>query len=355
MTVQKKYKYALNGIWLFGIGNATLNAIMQLVNMKEGEGFNWERFTVAFIKGGAIGGGCGFLIGARKDYLNTKELPLNAAALLHEAALSIRMQKTDHQYVSLEKKADWIKQILCVEYAGKLKIDPFYFGSTQKNIALHDHFDIDICIMFKIGSFSSVQDAADDLLETFERYKGIHGIEKVRKQKKSVGLFFTINGTQRKIDLLPMKASHKDKKSGAGYIHVRGDLFTSASRMKTDVLMQNKMKISPVQEKLILLVKKWKSEMQLPLSSHLVTYLVLDLYECYRGQMKGTLANKLICLVEHIEQYIDNMRLTTIENSNNVLTDISQLDKQLIRQACRIVLDDYEYQPNSLVRHFGVL
>lgn len=350
--MQKRYKYALNGFWLFGIGNAKLNAIRQLATMKEGETFNWERFAIAFLKGGVVGGGGGFLIGARKDYLNSKELPLNTAALLHVTASGIRMQKTDHQYVSLQKKGEWIKQVLRAEYAGKLKMDPFEFGSTQKNTALHDHFDIDICVMFKPGSFSSVQDAADDLLETFKRYEGIHGIEKVRKQSKSVGLLFSINGTQRRIDLLPMKASHKDMKSGSGYIHVRGDLFTTGSRMKTDVLLQNKMRLSPVQEKLILLVKKWKTEMQLPLSSHLITYLVLDVYDCNRGQMKGTLANKLIRLLEHIERHIETMRLATIENSNNVLTDINQGDKQYIKQACRKVLDDYAYQPNSLANHF---
>lgn len=353
--MKKRYKYALNGFWLFGIGNATLNAIRQLATMKEGDTFNWERFAIAFLKGGAFGGGGGFLIGARKDYINKKELPLNTAALLHEAALGIRMQKTDHQYVSLQKKAEWIKQVLYAEYAGKLKMDPFEFGSTEKNTALHEHFDIDICVMFKPRSFSSTQVAADDLYETFKRYEGIHGIENVRKQSKSIGLFFTINDTQRRIDLLPMKATYQDTKKGSGYIHVRGDWFTAGSRMKTDVLMQNKIKISPVQEKLILLVKRWKTEIQLPLSSHLVTYLVLDVYDCNRGEMKGTLANKLIRLLKHIERYIESMRLTTFENSNNVLTDISQADKQHIRQACRKVLDDYEYQPNSLVKHFGDL
>ncbi len=352
--MKKSYKYARNGFWLFGIGNATLNAIKQLSAMKEGDTFNWEQFAVAFLKGGTVGGTGGFLIGACEDYYNENQTPLNTAAILHQSVADIRLQRNDHQYVSLQKKSDWIKEVLRSEYADKLKIDPFAFGSTEKNTALHDHFDIDLCVMFNPRSFVSTEAASNDLYETFKKYEGIRGIEKVRKQRKSVGLLFTINGTPRRIDLLPLKASYKGKNNGAGYIHVRGNWLTPGSRMKTDVLLQNGISLSPVQQKLVLLVKKWKNDLQLPISSHLITYVVLDLYACNRGQMHGTLADKLIRLMEHIESYIETMRLTTIENSNNVLTDIAWEDKQLIRSACKKVLDDYAYQPNSLVEHFGV-
>lgn len=322
--------------------------------MKGGDKFNWEQFALAFLKGGAVGGGGGFLIGAGKDYFNEDQAPLNTAAILHQSVADIRLQKNDHQFVSLQKKADWIKEVLRSEYAEKLKVDPFEFGSTQKNTALNDQFDIDICVMFNPRSFVSTEAASDDLYETFKKYEGIRGIEKVRRQSKSIGLLFTINGMPRRIDLLPLKASHQQKNNGAGYIHVRGNWLTPGTRMKTDVLLQIGMSLSPVQQKLVLLVKKWKNDLQLPISSHLITYIVLDLYACNRGQMYGTLADKLIRLMEHIENYIETMRLTTIENSNNVLTDIAWEDKQQIRSACKKVLDDYAYQPNSLVKHFGV-
>lgn len=49
-----------------------------------------------------------------------------------------------------------------------------------------------------------------------------------------------------------------------------------------------------------------------------------------------------------------NGNLTTIENTNNILTDISTNDENAIRMACKRLIDEYEYQPNSILNHFDI-
>lgn len=352
--MKKTYKYARNGFFLVGFGFAAVNTIKQLVNKKPAEKFDWEQLIAAFLKGGVIGGGGGLIIGAGTDYFNSKETPINTAAALSAVVSDIRLDKTDGRYVTLKEKADWIIDVLKTEYGDKLKVTPFLFGSTEKGIALNDNFDIDICIPFKPRSFSSTADLAEDLFDTMKKYEGIHGIIKVRKQNKSVGLLFNISNREYKIDLFPVKTSYKDKDCTSGYFHVRGDFFNSGSRMKTDVSLQNNMQLTAVQEKLMLLLKKWKTAENIPINSHLLMYLVIDTYDYNRGLMNGNLTTKLIMVLRHIEQNIEVLRLTTIENTNNILTDISTNDKYAIRMACKRVIDEYEYQPNSILNHFDI-
>lgn len=47
----------------------------------------------------------------------------------------------------------------------------------------------------------------------------------------------------------------------------------------------------------------------------------------------------------HISENINTAFIRSIENSNNVLTDISAESKRLIAEACKKVVDEYEYQP----------
>ena len=57
-------------------------------------------------------------------------------------------------------------------------------------------------------------------------------------------------------------------------------------------------------------------------------------------------------LIEHIEENISYKRIVCVENTSNVLTDISDSDKEIIRQKCENILKDYNYQPNSILEYF---
>ncbi len=57
-------------------------------------------------------------------------------------------------------------------------------------------------------------------------------------------------------------------------------------------------------------------------------------------------------VLSHIRNNIDTIYLTSIENTNNVLTDIPENDKMVIKSACNKVIEDYQYQPNSIIEYF---
>lgn len=59
-------------------------------------------------------------------------------------------------------------------------------------------------------------------------------------------------------------------------------------------------------------------------------------------------------VLDHISKKMDIAVIRSIENSNNVLTDISNSKKLEVVRACKKVIEEYEYQPNSLVDIFGV-
>lgn len=102
----------------------------------------------------------------------------------------------------------------------------------------------------------------------------------------------------------------------------------------------------------MIILKHWKKKNDLPISSHLLENYVLDAYSYYKYKIPKTITKKVIMVLEHIKESIDSNVIRSVENTNNVLTNISDNSKQQIIYACKNAIEDYEYQPNSVVEIF---
>jgi hypothetical protein len=355
--MSKTIKYAVEGAISIGLLNAALNAGRQLDEMNEipGQKFDWARLLLAGGKGalaGAIGGG---LIGAIEDHYNNLEKPLDTDAFLYNVASKVKLNNEDANYLKLQQKADLLIALLKEEYSRKLASVPFRIGSTEKGTALRNKFDIDIALSFKKNSFKSTAEMFKDVADFLDSKAGTYSIIKVRDQTVSIGVFVLINQKEYKIDVVPKKRTSTSGKNKSGYLFVNDSSFwiNNSSYTKTDFHVLNSIKLTEAQKKIIIVLKHWKVKNDLPLSSHLLESLVLDAYDVNRYRIPKRFTGKVVMVLRHIADNLDVAFIRSVENTNNVLTNISAESKATIIDACIKAVQDYEYQPNSILDTFG--
>lgn len=347
--MNKKTKYAINGALVGGTVFGILDGLKQYNEIQESSDkyFDWSRFLLAIGKGAALGGAGGFLIGAWVDYENSKIRPVNTDLSLINLSDKIRLDDSDSIYVKLKEKGQSLIFMLLTRYGSDIESTP-RLGSTVNGTALKGNFDIDYAVNFKHYAFRNIGQMFDSVHDFFEDSVGKNGILRVRRQRKSIGVFVNINGTEHKIDFAPCKLS-KGKRNGAGYLHVNDDsLFGTSTYTKTNVRELNKIRLSHTQKRIVLLLKNWKEKNDLPLSSHLLQNMVLDAYAFAPSIPKG-FTKKVVMVLRHMADNLHVAFIRGVENTNNVITAIPQSDKDIIADAAKEVINKYEYQPNSIL------
>ncbi len=349
--MDKKTKYAGNGALIGGIIKAAINTYKQLNenNQTPNKSFDWWELFGETVKGAAIGGGAGLLLGAIVDNENSQQNPINTDAFLFAVINDISLDKNDPEYKWLDNKAHRLVEILKKEFNDKLQGEPIRLGSTEKGTALSDSFDIDICLSFKPNSFSSTEEMYSRIMNIMENLKGTESIVKIREQRKSIGVILERRGHEYKIDIVPYKLTKTGKNSTAGYLYVNGS--EKSSFVKTDVHALNSLKLSETQKKIVIVLKHWKNTNDIPLSSHLLENLVLDAYD--RNPIPRQFTQKVIMVLRHIRDKLNVAVIRGVENSNNILTNISDSKKATIISACKVAIEDYEYHPNKITELFG--
>lgn len=350
--MNKAAKYGRNAAIFGGAGNAILNAIKQLNEMKKNPElkFSWKSFFMAGAKGAVVCGSAGWAIGTIVDNNNANTKAIATVPLLYSYIDKVRLDKNDWAYRQLCEKADWLISKLKAEFGKELSTQPYRFGSTEMGTALGVNADIDICLPLRAKYFSSTEDMFFIVQEFLESFVGVNNIIKVRSQKKSIGVFFQIRGYEGKVDILPQRITPKRGNKHSGYLYVNNaGLFQKPSHTKTNPNLLKGVKLSQTQKNILILLKDWKIKESLPMSSHLLQNLILDAYDYNRNFIPRDFAKKIIMVLRHISENINTAYIRSIENSNNILTDISQEDKRCIADACKKVVDEYEYQPNSIL------
>ena len=353
--MSKTLKYARNGAIAGGIGFLLLNLIKQLVKINEDpkSKFDWEDFLLSGGKGALIGGGTGLVAGGITDINNSLEKPLNTSSILNIAISEMTLNKQDHSYQLLSTKAEDITNLINVNFKEKLGGSIVRIGSTEENTALADDFDIDISVPFAPKSFTSTEAMYDELFYFLKDNLKDNNLIEVRAQRKSIGLLFNLAGNELKIDVVPYKLTPKKGNKTSGYLFVNNDsFFKNDSYTKTDIASLKEVKLTPTQQKIHVGIKAWKKNYNIPISSHLVKHLILDAYKANEGKIPRDFTKKLLMVVLHIRNEINFKRIVSVENTNNVLTDIDDSKKHQITKSCDEVLDEYEYQPNTVIEYF---
>lgn len=353
--MSKAVKYAKTGAVVGGLGFLIHNVIKQLMKMDEDPNlkFDWGELFIQTGKGALIGGGTGAVIGGVKDIHNSTVEPLDTNSMLSIAITKLTLDKNDRTYKLLSSKAEKITKFITNNYSEKLEGSLVRIGSTEENTALASNFDIDISVPFAAHSFGSTELMFDDLYYCLkDNFDDIDLVE-IRAQRKSIGLLFDLYGEEFKIDVVPYKLSPTKGNKTSGYLFVNNNsYFKSDSYTKTDINSLKSVKLNPTQQKILVGIKSWKKNFDVPIGSHLVKLMILDAYKTNRGKIPRGFTDKLLMVVLHIRNEINFKKIVSIENSNNVLTDISESKKSKITRACDKVLDEYQYQPNSILHYF---
>lgn len=352
--MNKKTKYAINGAVFVGLGNALINTFEQLDNPNRA--FSWKDFFKAFGNGALLGGGIGLTAGVIVDYNNKLEAPLKTDVLLYSIIDKVKLKKSNDKYKRLCAEADLLVELLKERFGNKLSGEPMKLGSTEKGTALRDSFDIDICLPFRRNSFSTIEDMYYDVFYFLEDSVGKFSIARVRNQKKSIGVFVTVFGEEMKIDIVPYRIAIKGKNQTKGYLFVNEKKFLTnhSTYTKTDIHTLKSVKLTKTQQNIIILLKNWKSKNELPISSYLLEVLILEAYAYNKHSIPKKFTEKVIMVITFIAKNLRQLTISGIENSNNILTNISEDKKLSIINACNNVIEEYSYQPNTVIKTLSI-
>jgi len=346
--MNKTTKYAANGAILIGILNAIVNAFKQLNRMEQDPSlkFDWSKLLLAAGKGAMVGAAGGAVVGAIVDYRNSKIRPVDTDKQMTTLTERMKLDKREPAYLKLDAKAVQLANLLSKEYGDLIQSMP-RLGSTEAGTALKERFDIDFSINFRPSSFSSTEEMFHSVLSFLEKQVGRASIIKVRDQRKSVGVFVSLDGMEHRIDIVPCKLTKGS--NGSGYLYVNPkSLFEAPTYTKTNIRILNRSRLSPTQQRIAIALKKWKEMNDLPISSHLLQLLILDAYR-YSSSIPKGLTAKVIMVLNHIGSDLNVAVIRGKENSNNVITNIPESDKESIMKAARTIVEDYKYQPNSII------
>jgi hypothetical protein len=353
--MNKATKYALNGAGIGGLGGIIFSVIKQFSEMNDNPNlkFDLRKMFETGLKGAAIGGATGLAIGVITDWQNENEEPINTDAFLYTVVNEVKLNKSDEKYKRLSKKADFLSNLVSNEFSDKLCSSPIRLGSTEKGTALRDKFDIDIFFSFKSNSFTSNEKMFQSVLEFLEEQVDKNGILKIRNQNKSIGVLFEIQGEGYKIDIVPCKITQSNTGNTSGYLYLNNtSFFGKSSYTKTDIKVIKGVKLTETQKKIVIILKHWKKKNNLPISSYLLESYVLDAYSFYKYKIPKSITKKVLMVLEHIKESIDSNIMRSVENTNNILTNISDNAKQQIIYACKSAIEDFSYQENSILEIF---
>lgn len=354
--MNKKGQYALNGALIGLAAKLLINGIKQYQRMEENpeEKFDWGEFLLEGGKGTLIGGGIGFGVGAIADEINIHQEPINTDEYLNGFVSSIQINRNFKSYKARERKCNEIISFLEKEFSEELSATPFIWGSNAKGTAIDDNYDFDIFTRFRRNSFS-IEEMHNETYHLFNNDYTDKALNNVRKQEKSIGLIFNIYGEEVKIDIVPQRDRNDDPNDTSGNLYVkRKNWFSEPSYTKTDVGLQATEKLTPTHKKLIMILKKWKNDNGVPISSYMIQIFVLRAYMTNKHHIPKKLTDKLLMVVEFIYWNIDIARLVSIENTNNVVNDISDSDKATIKREMKRIMERVEYQPNSIQNIFSL-
>lgn len=280
---------------------------------------------------------------------------INASILA--SAENLRLDKSDLRYQRLDRNATMVEQLLTTHYQGEIARAPFRQGSTQKGTALASAFDIDIVLPFLPSSFRSLTQMYDDVFNFLHEHMAMLPITSIRKQRKSIGLCYESAGKEYWIDVLPYKISNiaKSKTVGTLCVNSIGLLPGPRSRTKTDPYKLSAQELGRSQKNILVLMKHWKMENDLPLSSVLLERLIKNAYKQSKGRLPNTDVGKLLMVLKYVADRIDRLTVHGVENKSNILTNLSVWERTRIACSCKKLLYCYENDPETFCQVFTLV
>lgn len=351
--MSKKKDYSEDGAFWGALAGIAFNLFSQKQRMDENpdERFDLGELVKSAVTGGALGAGVGFVAGAFEDYYNQMEEPINLEAFLKSLIPSLELKPNDPSYQEAARKLHKVKEYIIWHFQTFLSVEPKISGSVARGTALKGVSDIDLFVRFKPGAFS-LKEMYSKVVEAMKEFSDPMLIH-VREQEKSVGMLFEGKHGQFRIDVVPQRDISDDPSESVGHLFVKGKGILNADTYKRTNIEDHLSKEIPAdQREIVVLMKFWRLKFDVPIPSFLLENLVKETFRVNEGRIPKLLDDKLLLVIQFIHDNIETIRLSSVENSANELTDIPPGSKAIIRHECARILEDVRIQPNNLARYF---
>ena len=340
--MNKTIKYATNGALLIGIGNAIINALNQVNNNQdENTSFNWNECLKAFGKGALVGGAGGLALGAIRDNEMTNILIATGGT---SGFIKDALYNYSDNNLSLCSKAEKILKQLHYEFKEYLSEYPSIRGSIIKGTSIHNS-DIDIQLKFNNGSGSieSLRNSVENFLNEKFVDRNLIG---VRSQNHSIGLIFRLEGEEKRIDIVPMR----EIENGKGDTFLYSTKSNSIKKTNTEIQLSS-LKFTEKQKQIIKLLKGWKLDNELKLSSILIEHIVKRVFKEY--SIPRRIDNALFFVIDYIGNNITRIRIIDPANTNNIISDCLSYDEKVkIQNFCFNMLIEIEKDDRNIIDYF---
>lgn len=340
--MNKAAKYSINGALLLGIGNAFCNAANQFSNKTKHYTLNWSELLNAFGKGALVGGAGGLILGALRDN-NMNEMLIDAGGTT--GLIKEILDNNTISEISFPNKAQRVQHELSKEFYNDLSEYPTLSGSTIKGTAIQNS-DIDVLLKFNkySGTIENIRDKVENYLKDKFYDKNLI---KIRSQNHSIGLFFEINGMEKRIDIIPMREVN----------NANGDTYLFSTERntikKTNVQKQaNKFRFTEKQRQIIKILKSWKIDNDLYFPSILIEHIVLRAFK--ENTVPSRIDKSLLFLITYIARNITRIRIVDPANSNNIISDsLTIREKEHLRNFCHKMIEDVTNDERNLIDYFA--
>ncbi|AMM50710.1 MULTISPECIES: hypothetical protein [Hymenobacteraceae] len=251
-------------------------------------------------------------------------------------------------------KRDKVKDALYEEYGSDI-VKIINSGSYSKCTAINTKFDLDLCVHFKRDRFNTLKEMHDSVYNFLNSNykKEDDDLVKVRKQKVSVGLKFSVDGEDVLFDVTPGRKLASESTSDENDIKLYLNLEDDPSSKKTNIHKQlDKITGRTNERDTIKLIKVWKFNHDFDLKSFLVELLTMEAFDKAEEVPRGLWA-RLKMALEFIRDNIKTISLKDPGNSsNNVSDSLTTEAKEELREELEEMLEKIEKDEKKIEYYF---
>ena len=277
---------------------------------------------------------------------------------LNDVLESYKMKHVQDLMDKYIKKRNQVKDALDKKYSDKKATSAINSGSYAKHTAINIKFDIDLCQPFKYGSFSTLEEMADDVYNYFKNEYKDNELAKyaIRKQRVSTGLTFYIDGQEVKMDVVPGRELSNDDYTETNRLnlYVRPKSETQATYTQTNIQEHiNHIKGRIKERNVIRLLKIWRCNKNKDIKSFFIELITIRAFGNCRS-VSTDLWEQLKMTMEFIRDNVKSIRLVDPANSNNVVSEtMSDLEKENLANDMKNMLERIEENSENLKIYFA--
>jgi len=356
--MRRKEKHIYGGAALGGMITGLSDMLIQYFNLKEGDSFwkNWNAWRTLRITsiGASIGAGTGYVIYKTKRS-SEERLPFNASKYLHSILNDLNISSNPQALSIVLEIRDEITEFVIAKFGDILSSKPEYSGSFFKRTAINSNFDFDIVLPFSKDSFHSLEEMYETTYEAILDEFSNESTE-VRRQKRSIGITFSIDDFEYHFDIVPGREINNYKIDGELNLYVApSNIFKNSTSTKTNIRAHKSITLNrPIERKIIKLLKFYRDENCLTIPSVVIQNIVIEAFD-HKKAIPYSLYHNFIYAMEYMADKIFRKTLKDLSNTNNNIMDkISHWDREAIADQLNSDLDKLKNDKRYLKEIFEI-